>query len=552
MFWTIIALAMTVLMGGIIAYNGDLIGRKYGKKRLSMFGLRPKHTAILITSITGVLISALTTATIFLLAPPVRKVILEGERAIRDLPKLQLQTKNLTIEKSRRILELETARDDLRAARADLGAARSQLKTAAGSLSRVTAQLTRVEGQKQQAEQSLRTAEAARRTAELRTNELRRQVEPLKWQARELAAGNVKLKDDNDRLVGLNKQLSARTLELSVEVNNKAEENRKYDMANKELASQNERIVRENRTLTDQNAHLAREQELLKKITSDLYAGAAELEEKNRRLAGENESLAQENKRLVSESSQLKQVATMSVSALYATLEALRTRPVAVHTGEDLARVTIAARSTPAEVRDSLKQLTREASEAAKVKGADAGERSTMLAVQIVDKRTLARTPFGVREVSISEEEQMNQIIAAASNSDVPVCVLAMAAGNSVRGEPAIIDLQPLADRLVYPRGRMVARSKKLNANRPPETVFMDLVEFLKDVGRTAVERGMIPRVDPATGEPQVGALEWPERVRLVERVRGAGRSVQVSAVAAGDTSASGPLKLEFKVEGAL
>ena len=41
MFWTIIALGMTVLMGGIIAYNGDVIGRKYGKKRLTLFGLRP-------------------------------------------------------------------------------------------------------------------------------------------------------------------------------------------------------------------------------------------------------------------------------------------------------------------------------------------------------------------------------------------------------------------------------------------------------------------------------------------------------------------------------
>src|SRR5688500_659728 len=96
MFWTIIALGMTVLMGGIIAYNGDVIGRKFGKKRLSMFGLRPKHTAILITSVTGVLISASTTAAIFLLVPPVRRVILEGEQAIRDNTKLQRQNREFS------------------------------------------------------------------------------------------------------------------------------------------------------------------------------------------------------------------------------------------------------------------------------------------------------------------------------------------------------------------------------------------------------------------------------------------------------------------------
>ena len=52
----------------------------------------------------------------------------------------------------------------------------------------------------------------------------------------------------------------------------------------------------------------------------------------------------------------------------------------------------------------------------------------------------------------------------------------------------------------------------------------MDLVQFLKTLVEQRLSVGMIPRVDPATGEPQVGALDWPELVRLVERVRGAGR----------------------------
>ena len=42
---------------GLIAYIGDLLGRRMGKKRLSAFGLRPKHTAILFTIVTGVLIA---------------------------------------------------------------------------------------------------------------------------------------------------------------------------------------------------------------------------------------------------------------------------------------------------------------------------------------------------------------------------------------------------------------------------------------------------------------------------------------------------------------
>src|SRR5512142_4613 len=70
-------------MGGFIAYNGDLWGRKLGKRRMSLFGLRPRNTAILITSGFGVLISLFTTGILFLVVPQVREVMLNGEEAIR-------------------------------------------------------------------------------------------------------------------------------------------------------------------------------------------------------------------------------------------------------------------------------------------------------------------------------------------------------------------------------------------------------------------------------------------------------------------------------------
>ena len=53
----IVILAIT---GGVIAYLGDRIGMKIGRKRLTLFGLRPKHTSILITILTGVFIATAT------------------------------------------------------------------------------------------------------------------------------------------------------------------------------------------------------------------------------------------------------------------------------------------------------------------------------------------------------------------------------------------------------------------------------------------------------------------------------------------------------------
>ena len=48
------------IMGGAIAFIGDKLGTKIGKRRMSIFGLRPKHTSIIMTIVTGILISAFT------------------------------------------------------------------------------------------------------------------------------------------------------------------------------------------------------------------------------------------------------------------------------------------------------------------------------------------------------------------------------------------------------------------------------------------------------------------------------------------------------------
>ena len=41
------------VMGGVTAYIGDRLGSYIGKKRRSSFGLRPRHTAMLWTVVSG-------------------------------------------------------------------------------------------------------------------------------------------------------------------------------------------------------------------------------------------------------------------------------------------------------------------------------------------------------------------------------------------------------------------------------------------------------------------------------------------------------------------
>ena len=57
MYGTVLV-SLLALIGGLIALIGDRIGMKVGRKRLSLFGLRPKHTSMVVTVCTGIVIAA--------------------------------------------------------------------------------------------------------------------------------------------------------------------------------------------------------------------------------------------------------------------------------------------------------------------------------------------------------------------------------------------------------------------------------------------------------------------------------------------------------------
>src|SRR4028119_1824004 len=72
-----ILIAAILLLGGVIATLGDRIGTKVGKARLSLFNLRPRKTATVVTIITGSLISASTLGILFATSDSLRKGIFE-------------------------------------------------------------------------------------------------------------------------------------------------------------------------------------------------------------------------------------------------------------------------------------------------------------------------------------------------------------------------------------------------------------------------------------------------------------------------------------------
>ncbi len=108
MFWTVLALISLVVLGGFISYYGDLQGRRWGKKRVSWFGLRPKYTAVLITSLTGAFVALLSIVTLLAVAPAIRNVVLQGESAIQDNKALNSQLIDQRLANERALRDLNT------------------------------------------------------------------------------------------------------------------------------------------------------------------------------------------------------------------------------------------------------------------------------------------------------------------------------------------------------------------------------------------------------------------------------------------------------------
>jgi len=98
-----ILIVFLIILGGLIATFGDILGTKIGKARFSILKLRPKKTATIITIITGGFISSISIGLLILVSEEFR------QRLFVDIPLLQK-----TLDKSKKaLIPLQKERKEL-------------------------------------------------------------------------------------------------------------------------------------------------------------------------------------------------------------------------------------------------------------------------------------------------------------------------------------------------------------------------------------------------------------------------------------------------------
>ena len=147
------------VVGGFIAYLADKMGSKIGKKKMSIFGLRPKHTSILLTVTSGTIIAVLTIGVVAVSSQSARTALFGMEKLQRELKLLNAEKEDATLalneakgkveEQNKKIGELDARmqesmreNDAMEAKLAEVNSMYSRAQEALASLTESKEQLT--------------------------------------------------------------------------------------------------------------------------------------------------------------------------------------------------------------------------------------------------------------------------------------------------------------------------------------------------------------------------------------------------------------------------
>jgi uncharacterized protein (DUF3084 family) len=224
----LILIFAVLLVGGVIATVGDRIGTRVGKARLSLFNLRPRNTATLVTILTGILVSASTLGILLASSGPLRKGIFEYE-------KIQRETRRIRRELEKTTGELQTARDqktktatELNKARIDEANAQKLLSETNKSLKGAIAESNKIALERNQANAIQRQARA--------------ELEGAKSQLATVAEQIAKLRSDIGQLRSERKRVIAEG-EEEIKAKNAVIQEREASLSN--LESKQDELVQE-------------------------------------------------------------------------------------------------------------------------------------------------------------------------------------------------------------------------------------------------------------------------------------------------------------------
>lgn len=486
--WLLIGMLLAV--SGIIAYVGDLLGRKVGKKRISFIRLRPRNTAILFSVITGILISLFTLLVLSRVSYPVRialfgveNLILERdtlEKEISKLRKTQAKLSKEVVERNQQLTQME-----------------KKVQEQNTKLSNLSSRVHILLKERDRLENYLKKAgiEARRLTQELANT--RNQLAYVNGEYRRALSALEESKGELEKRKNELLQYAQRLQDTQDDIKRLTNELNELEKTKKDLTQQVDKLQKDKITLETDMEQLKRQNEALK---------------------GEVVRKEQE---------------ILAVASYYG--EVLG-RDVIYTKGKEIIRGIVECGRPPERIKLSLRSLIKQASDEALKKGAGIGADG-----KAVSLLKFVETKDGV--YMFPEEIVLEGVSNKLSTLQGSVVVRLIALRNFAKGEHIFSDLELYRNSLVFDKGEVIA-STVLDGRNSESELLEKVLSFLrKDVRERALQRGLIPQEDETVGE-----LPLRDIVKTIAAIKENRGKVVLRAVANQKIWSATPLSLSLQV----
>ena len=519
-----------LVLGGVIATVSDRLGTKVGKARLSLFKLRPRDTAVVVTVMAGSILSALTLGILFATSKPLRTGVFQIDEIQKRLSNARRGLNQATQEKNLVETELGKARaaqaqaranleqinQSLQAANAEqaktqtkLNSLRSQLNSVQAAKSKTQEQLSQVEAAKSQTEEQLATVEAAksRTEAQLKLVETARsttraQLDRTENQLKTVSAQKTSLGSEIAQLQADRQQLIEQREQVKVQIAQRDREIAKRDAAivdrnaliaqrDKEIAQRAQNLSERDRTIVERDKVIAEREALL-------------------------ETLAQQQTQLEQQQTVLQQ----QMQVLERDFQAIREGTVAIRRGQILAAGVVRI-NDPGTASRAIDRLLQEANK-------------TTVGLMQPDNKKIREQ---IIQITTAEIDQL--ISQIKDGQDYVVRIVAGA--NYLREEKRIkVFAEAEINRVVFRAGDVIAAVAVDPVTLTDEQVRQQLQQLIEACQFRARLIGVVG------GRVQVADNRIETLAGFVDRLQQYDKPLEVRAIATDVTYIAGPLKIDL------
>ncbi|HEY9901503.1 MAG TPA: DUF3084 domain-containing protein [Candidatus Sericytochromatia bacterium] len=501
---TYILIVAILVLGGVLGTLGDRIGTKVGKARLSLFNLRPRKTATVVTILTGSLISTSTLGILLATSGSLRQGLFELETIQKKLRIAKADIQRLNAQKSQVETELAKTRAEQASVQQRLDITNQNFQQARNQLKKISQQTTRLRAE-------IKSLLAERQELLQQRDQLNERIILLKalvtQRDQELAKKDQTINQRNQELAQKDQTINQRNQELDRTIN---ERNREVAKKDQTINERNQELVKQDKVIAERESRLKELEQQLKEAISQRETRLQELEQE---LTQREIQLDEGEKQLAYLQQQVE-----SLEQYYQDYQALRQGNVALVRGRVLSFGVVRI-VKPSAATQAVEQLLREANRTA---------------IEITRNNQNSYEPL-VQIPEAQVEQLVNQI---KDGKDYVVRILS--AGNYVEGEKQVqVFADAALNQVVYQAGDTLATISADSSTMTNEEMRQRLDQLLSAAQFRARRAGIL-------GMVQVGDGRISTIIRFIEQLDQYGQPVDVRVIVQETTYTAGPLKMQL------